>query len=139
MNRSCQRPPFPRLFHLLSPMSTRVRSTTSFEIIAIMLYLVSSIFTTSQIRRGAIQIARMMATPEVWLIAVHQRRLKKRTVNAGSKIREPCNAGDGDYDFIPLPNCHTERAVVSQKAQNSNRQLTCEERLAMMQIRILNT
>ena len=95
----------------------RARSTTSVEIIEIMLNLALSTSDIPQIRRGAIQIVWVVATPEVWLIAVHQRKPKKtkRTVNAGSEIHEPCTAGNGDYDFITLPNCHAERAAVSQK------------------------
>lgn len=95
----------------------RAKSTTSVEIIEIMLNLALSTSSTPQTRRGAIQIVRVVATPEVWLIAAYQRKPKKKhTVEAGNEIHEPCTAGNGDYDFITLPNCHAERAAVSQKS-----------------------
>ena len=62
----------------------------------------------------------------------------KRTVDARPEIREPRTDGNCDYDFITLPNCHAERAAVSQKGTWLKRPLTCEERPAMMQIRIPN-
>lgn len=77
MHRSCKRPPFPRLLHRISPMSMRARSTISVKTIEIMLYLALTTSDIPQIRRGAIQIVRTVATPEVWLIAVLQRAPKK--------------------------------------------------------------
>jgi hypothetical protein len=97
-------------------MIMRTRSTTSVEMIEIMLNLALSTPDIPQIRKGAIQIVRLVATPDVCLMALHQRKPKKtHTVDAGSEICEPCTAGNGDYDFITLPNCHAERAAVSQK------------------------
>ena len=117
VNKSCQRPPFPRRLHRNSPTNMRARSTTSVERIEVMLNLASTTFDIPQIWRGAIQIARLVATPKnvVNNCTSKNARITKRTVNARSEIREPCTAGNGDYDFITLPNCHAERAVVSQK------------------------
>lgn len=77
VNRSCQRPPIPRLLNRKSPTSMRAKSTASVEVIEIMLNLALSTSDTPQTRRGAIQIVWVVATPDVWLIAAHQRKPKK--------------------------------------------------------------
>jgi hypothetical protein len=66
-------------------MTMRARSTTSVEIIEIMLNLALSTSDIPQIWRGAIQIVWLVAIPEVWLIAEHQRKPKKKTY---SKCRQ---------------------------------------------------
>lgn len=64
VNRTCQRLPFARLFHRMSPESMSARNTLSAIIIKIRLNLILGRSVTPQTWRLGNQVARKVATPE---------------------------------------------------------------------------
>jgi hypothetical protein len=112
VNRTCQRLPFPRFFHRMSPESMSIRSTISVAAMKIRLNLVLDRSNTPQIRRLSTQVERHVTTPELSLNLYPNTPRNRHTVNASSKTEDPGSHRNGGNDPVMLPDRHTESAAI---------------------------
>jgi len=87
-----------------------------------MLYLVSVIFKTRQVRGISllsIKRPRITATAElVQRIALSRKPRNKRTMNASTEVDEPRSTGNANHNLVTLPDFHPEYVAIKQTARH---------------------